>query len=128
MMMNLNSLDTCLNGSLDQCSIANLIQGQPKKKKKASHLHPIAFVQLNTWNGKPKPTTVKVLLNSGAAVSLLVDTKKFVTKLRKKKKASQSWNTPGGTLKITEVVKAKHLNCKMTSSLNLISMSLMTWG
>ena len=66
---------------------------------------------MNTQHGKPKPITVKALLDSGAAASLV--TKKFVTKLCKKKKASQSWSAPGGTLNTTEVVKAQFTTPKL---------------
>ena len=103
-----SNLDDCINASCepDLNSLASLIHGPPRAKKpKSLHLKPMAFVRLNTRHGKPKPVTVKALLDSGAAGSLV--TKEFVNKLRKKRSASQSWNTPGGTLTTNETVKAQ---------------------
>ena len=46
-----------------------------KNEQKVVHLKPLAFVRLNTRHGKPKPITIKALLDSGAAGSLI--TKEF---------------------------------------------------
>jgi len=53
----------------------------------------------------PKLVTIKALLDSGAAGSLV--TKEFVAKLRKHKDSNQTWNTPGGTLTTAETVRAQ---------------------
>ena len=103
-----DSLDGCIDISRqpELCSIASLIRGHdhPTKRQKTVHYKPIAFVQLNTRHGKPKPVTVKALLDSGAAGSLV--TKEFVKKLRTKK-STQSWSTPSGDLETNTVVKAQ---------------------
>jgi hypothetical protein len=45
------------------------------------------FVRFNTSRGKPKPITIKVLLDSGASGSLICT--KFAKKLKLKKRARQ---------------------------------------
>ena len=88
------------------CSIADIIRGQPKQKRqKVVHLKPLAFVRLNTRHGKPKPITIKALLDSGAAGSLIA--KEFVTKLRKNNNQKQEWSTPAGPMTTGETVKAQ---------------------
>ena len=52
-------------------------------------------MRFNTRKGKPKPVTLKVLLDSGASESVVL--KKCTTKLcTKKAKTSFTWSTPGG--------------------------------
>ena len=63
------SLDTCL----DACVLAEYIQSQRNKRRRIGHsekdLRPMTFVRFNTRLGKPKPITVKCLLDSGASGS-----------------------------------------------------------
>ena len=104
-----DSLDACLNASREQepCSIASLIRGQPKaKKQKARHLKPLAFVRFNTRQGKPKPVTIRALLDSGGSASLI--SAEFCKKLKTKtsNNAPTVWNTPGGSLTTNTTVKA----------------------
>ena len=105
------NLDLCIDRSREEelCSIAELVRGRlnrPDKKRKRTHLRPIVFMRFNTRRGKPKPVTLKVLLDSGASESVV--TKKFATKLKiRKSNVSTKWTTPGGGKLLTnEQVKA----------------------
>ena len=70
-------------------------------------MKPIAFIRFNTQIGKPKPVTIRALLDSGGSESLV--TSKFVKKLRVKKssKSKTVWTTPGGAMKTSSTVKAQ---------------------
>mgnify|MGYP000411856084 FL=1 len=102
-------LDSCINASNEpeQCSIADIVRGQPQKKKvKTTNIKPIAFVRFNTKLGKPKPITIKVLLDSGASESVIRE--EHCKNLRVKKDSKKtSWATPGGTLTTSKVAKAE---------------------
>ena len=109
-----SSIDECLddarNDSKELFSITSLIRGHgkpPKKKRKKCDLKPIAYVRFNTSLGKPKPVTIRALLDSGGSGSLV--TQKFAKKLRlKKSKNSQTvWTTPGGALQTTTKCQAQ---------------------
>jgi len=106
---NFETLDDCINQSCEPetMSLANLIRGRPIKRPKTADLRPITFVRFNTSLGKPKPVTVKALLDSGGSESLA--TKKFVKKLRLKKSSNSStvWTTPGGEMRTNQKVKAQ---------------------
>ena len=67
-----NSLDTCL----DACSLAKTIQSQHitgtrKRQRSPSDLRPMAFVHFNTRRGKPKPITIRALLDSGGSETIV---------------------------------------------------------
>jgi gag-polyprotein putative aspartyl protease len=70
-------------------------------------MRPLAFVCFNTSLGKPKPVTIKALLDSGASESLI--NKKYVSKLRVKNssKTANVWSTPGGDLHTSSRVKGQ---------------------
>jgi hypothetical protein len=111
---NISSLDECLDEaracSEEQFSITSLIRGhgKPKKKKrKRCDLKPIVYVRFNTSLGKPKPVTLKALLDSGGSGSLV--TQEYAKKLRlKKSQNSQTvWTTPGGALQTTTKCNAQ---------------------
>ena len=77
-----NSLDECIDYTVqqDMFPIRQMLQGQPKKRK-TEDIKPIVFIRLNTrYAGKPKPITVKALLDTGGSGCLL--TRKFATKVR----------------------------------------------
>ena len=64
------SLDECL----DAFGLVEYIRGQSnpaKRQRLQGHvrddMRPMAFVRLNTRLGKPKPVTIKALLDSGAS-------------------------------------------------------------
>ena len=106
------SLDDCIdhvreeNGEL--FSLLNLVRGQqepPKKKRKLNDLKPIVFVRFNTRHGKPKPVTLKALLDSGASSSLV--TAQYAKKLRKAKSNNVVWTTPAGELTTSGKCKAQ---------------------
>ena len=73
--------ETGNNDSLDQYidrasakyfySPAQLIRGYLHKKQKVTDVKPIVFATLNSCLVKPKPITLKCLLDSGASSSLI---------------------------------------------------------
>jgi len=70
---NFETLDGCINQSCESetMSLANLIRGRPIKRPKTADLWPITFVRFNTSLGKPKPVTIKALLDSWGSESLV---------------------------------------------------------
>ena len=74
---------------------------------KVLDLKPIAFVRFNTRAaGKPKPVTLKALLDSGGSGTLV--NKKFAKKLKlKTSTSSTAWTTPAGVMKTTKKAKAQ---------------------
>ena len=90
-------------------SLTNLIRGRtkPPKRCKTSNLKPIVFVKLNTRGaGKPKPVTIKALLDSGGAGTLV--TTKCAKKLKLKQlKCKQEWITPAGKMETNYKAKAQ---------------------
>ena len=62
-----NSLDQCLDAN----TLAEYIRGlnNPNKRRRIDDdeqdMRPVAFVRLNTSLGKPKPVTIRALLDSG---------------------------------------------------------------
>ncbi len=71
-------------------------------------MKPIAFVRFNTVTrlGKPKPITIKALLDSGASESVLKE--EHCKKLRVNKDGNgTTWSTPGGTLTAVQVAKVE---------------------
>ena len=97
------SLDTCL----DACVLAECIQSQRNKRRRMGHsekdLRPMTFVRFNTRLGKPKPITVKCLLDSGASGSLI--NAKFTKKLRVKRASTTAvWSTPAGEMSTSTMV------------------------
>jgi Aspartyl protease len=70
-------------------------------------MRPLAFVRFKTSLGKPKPVTIKALLDSGASESII--SKKYMSKLRVKssKKKGTVWSTPGGDLHTNSRVKGQ---------------------
>ena len=73
-----DSLDACINEAMNiDFGEVNMLRTMTvghnqKKKHKMDHLCPIAFIQFNTRSaGKPKPVTLKALLDSGASASIV---------------------------------------------------------
>ena len=109
-----SSIDECIDearaSSKELFSIADLIRGhgKPKKKKrKTCDLKPIVFVTFNTSLGKPKPVTLRALLDSGGSGSLV--TEQYAKKLRLKKSSNSQtvWTTPGGALQTSTKCQAE---------------------
>jgi gag-polyprotein putative aspartyl protease len=105
-----DSLDECL----EAYSLAEYIRSQHNKNKRQQvdnyvdqDMRPLAFVRFNTSLGKPKPVTIKALLDSGASESLI--SKKYLSKLHVKslKKKGTVWSTPGGDLHTNSQVKGQ---------------------
>ena len=67
-----------------------------EKSTKRDHLVPIVFGVMRTRKGKPKPTCIKILLDSGASASIIKSD--FVKNLKKIKKPTTSWNTIAGKI------------------------------
>ena len=93
----------------DMCSVTHVrTHNNPAKRRRVSaddpDLRPIAFVRLNTRKGKPKPITVRALLDSGGG-GCLVDEKRVQRLNVRKTKASQVWTTPNGNLSASSKVK-----------------------
>ena len=102
------SLDHCIDdaraNSNELFSITSLIRGHgkpPKKKRKHCDLKPIVYVRFNTSLGKPKPVTLKALLDSGGSGSLVTQEYAKKLRLRKSKNSQTVWTTPGGALQTT---------------------------
>jgi hypothetical protein len=95
-----DSLDECL----EAYSLAEYIRSQNNSNKRQrvddyvdKDMRPLAFVRFNTSLGKPKPVTIKALLDSGASESLI--NKKYVPKflrVKNPKKTATVWSTPPG--------------------------------
>jgi hypothetical protein len=99
---------------LEDYSLAEYIRSQHNENKRQrvddyvdQDMRPLAFVRFNTSLGKPKPVTIKALLDSGGSESLI--SKKYVSKLRVKssKKKGTVWSTPGGNLHTNSRVKGQ---------------------
>ena len=106
---NFETLDDCINQSYstETMPLSDLVLGRKPKKQKTNDLRPITFVRFNTSLGKPKPVTIKALLDSGGSESLV--TEKFTKKLRPKKAQGPAtvWTTPGGEMRTNQKVKAQ---------------------
>ncbi len=116
--MEVNHLDECIDAALsdskDMFSIANLIRsqanGQPVKRQKTTDLRPITYVRFNTRAaGKPKPVTLRALLDSGGSGSLVTAEYAKKLKMKKSSEAETVWTTPAGELKTTKKAKAQFL-------------------
>jgi Aspartyl protease len=91
-------------------------------------IRPLAFVRFNTSLGRPKPVTIKALLDSGASESLI--NKKYVSKLRVKNsnKTATVWSTQGGDLHTSSQVKGQFTIPELQDK-KLIEWNLQrTWG
>ena len=94
-------LDKLIDKSLedDMFPIAQLVKGHPKnkqKRQKTVHLKPVAFAHFNTRLGKGKTQTVKALLDSGGAESIV--TEQYAKHLRMRTTTGKKWSTPAGDL------------------------------
>ena len=98
---------------LDAYALADHIRSpnNPAKRRRIDYddrdMRPMAFVRLNTSLGKPKPVTIRALLDSGASETLI--TSRFVKKLRTKRvsQGTTTWSTPAGELKTSRKAKVQ---------------------
>ena len=79
--------------------------GSSRKRVKRTHLVPITFVDLNTRKGKPKPVTLRTLLDTGASNSLL--SAQYAKKLRIERTSKTNWKTAAGQFVTTGTTKAQ---------------------
>jgi predicted aspartyl protease len=107
-------LDDCINAAQSQNGdlfpIASLIRSQqpPKKKPKTVDLKPIAFVRFNArGSGKPKPITLRALIDTGASASLVLTKHAKKLKIRTDSSTKTVWTTPNGKLSTSKRAKAK---------------------
>ena len=101
------SLDQCLD-----CAALNSVRSPSTKRQRTgnvpSDMRPIVFVRfLTRKGGRNVPVTLKALVDSGAAGSLV--SKAYTKKLGAKKQANgkTTWSTPSGTLTTNEVVNGQ---------------------
>ena len=91
-------------------ALTDLIGGHKKhdkKRRKTNDTRPIAFVRFNTRAaGRPKPVTLKALLDSGGSGTLV--SRRYADKLKLKKSSKETvWTTPAGALQTTVHAKAQ---------------------
>ena len=102
-----NSLDQ----AVDCYSLGKYIRSQSSKRRKleeesSEDTRPIAYIRFNSRLGKPKPITLRALLDSGGGGTLVSE--EFVRKLRVKgTKSQQVWTTPSGSMTTSSKVKAQ---------------------
>ena len=100
-----------LDEAVDCYSLGKYIRGQNNKRRRLDEdppedLRPIAYVRFNTRLGKPKPITIKALLDSGGGGTLVSE--EFAKKLKAKRtRLQQIWTTPGGNMTTSSKVKAQ---------------------
>ncbi len=115
-IMLFDNLDECLDAAREQngemYSLTNLVRGQynskkPAKRQKTHNPRPVVFVRFNTRaSGKPKPVTLKALVDSGGSGCLVA--KQHVRKLKLKTSTdSTTWTTPSGSMTTTAKVKTQ---------------------
>ncbi len=107
-----NALDKCIDDAIAQESytIADLIRGQrpPKKKTKTQDLKPIVYIRFNTKaSGRPRPVTLRALLDSGASGCLVNSKHANKLKMKKLSKVDTVWTTPGGSMQTSYTTKAE---------------------
>jgi hypothetical protein len=126
-----DSLDECLEAYL----LAEYIRS-PTNPNKRQRVHdyvdkdmcPLAFVHFNTSLGKPKPVTIKALLDSAGASESLIN-KKYVSKLHVKNSNKTASKLSGvhqeviSTLALESRGNSRFLNFKTRSSSN----GIYTW-
>mgnify|MGYP005753024869 CR=1 FL=1 len=103
-----NSLDECIDQAMGYCNEANTLrttvrnQNSPNKKQKVEDLRPMVFLRMNSRStGKPKPITIKALLDSGASGTIMDP--KIATKLKKQPSTVPTvWTTPSGAMSTNE--------------------------
>jgi hypothetical protein len=70
-----------------------------------SDLVPILFARICTSMGKPKPRTIRILLDSGASASIFK--LKYLTKLRLKCNETTMWTTAAGNFTTSRISKVQ---------------------
>ena len=106
------SLDECINDSMkdELMPIHQLIQSQSHrqfKRPKAVHRRPIAYIRFNASRGKPKPVTIRALLDSGGAESLVTSKVAKNLRIKTSNNKPKTWSTPAGELTTRAKVKSQ---------------------
>lgn len=66
------------------------------KCQKSVHPKPVTFARFNARRGKPKGATIKALLDSGRAESLMIEICAEKLKMRKTAGSPKKWSAPAG--------------------------------
>ena len=102
------SLDDCVTKSyLDTYSMTTRSHKKSNKRQKTTDMRPMTYVWFNTRRGKPKPQTIRALLDSGGSETLVSE--RFAKKLRRVKSKRTEWTTPAGVLQTDTKVKAQFI-------------------
>ena len=101
-----------LDEAVDSFALSKCIRSQTNTNKRQrvddvrTDLRPIAFVRFNSRQGKPKPVTLRALLNSGGGGTLV--TAEFAKKLRARRSNTQQvWTTPSGSMTTNSKVQTQ---------------------
>ena len=103
------SLDNCITDSI--YSIRSTLAGQKRtlngfnKEKPQNDLVPILFARIRTRLGKPRPKTIRILLDSGASASIF--NLKYVNKLRLKRNETTTWTTAAGNFTTSRTTRVQ---------------------
>ena len=108
-----DSFDQCLD-----CSALNSVRSPSAKRQRTGNvpkdMRPIVFVRFATRRGgRTVPVTLKALIDSGAAGSLV--SKAYTKKLGAKSSnvAKTTWSTPSGTMTTNETVNGQFTITKL---------------
>ena len=78
------------------------------KKQKTKDLKPIVYVRFNTRSkGKPKPVTLRALVDTGGSGCLVAAEYAKKLKIQKDKSSSTVWTTPAGPLRTDKCVRGE---------------------
>ena len=101
-----------LDEAVDSFALSKYIRSQTNTNKRQrvddvrTDLRPIAFVRFNSRQGKPKPVTLRALLDSGGGGTLV--TEEYAKKLRAKRSSTQQvWTTPSGSMTTSSKVRTQ---------------------
>ena len=101
-----------LDEAIDSFALGKYVRSQSNSNKRQrvddvrTDLRPITFVRFNSRQGKPKPVTLRALLDSGGGGTLV--TEKFAKKLRvRHSSAKQVWTTPSGSMTTSSKVRTQ---------------------
>ena len=107
-----DSLDHCINDSCasDLCSVMSLVRGHSNRKKfKTEHLRPVLFIQLNTNSEESEITTIRALLDSGAAGTMISNKYAKTLRIERDPNGTTEWTTPGGTFATSQKAKCQFI-------------------
>ena len=105
--IDIDSLDDCIDGSMETYSIVDLLRGHRKliKLQKTKDYRPMAIAHLSTKEKGLKPKPIKVLFDSGGSHCLVAV--QHVKKLKHTTVVGQTWTTPAGKMSTSSTVNGK---------------------